>query len=145
MIQQDDLIYNKIRCMNKSKARRNLFTLLKFDIKGFINPYSIKHSALTCVDIKMNDVVSSLTTKAEIEDHLLQRNAIPYWASGATLSVIPTLEDYLDTQVTPLRQIKFFTDHSHIITTSHYTLLLPRYDDAHCSRISLQQRFLNRL
>jgi hypothetical protein len=36
-ILHDDLIKNKIRSMNESIARRNLFTLLKFKIKGFIN------------------------------------------------------------------------------------------------------------
>jgi hypothetical protein len=35
--------------MNESNARRNLFTLLKFDIKGLLNPSSIKRSALTQV------------------------------------------------------------------------------------------------
>jgi hypothetical protein len=62
--------------MNESNAHRNLLTLLKFDIKGFINPSSIKRSALTCVDITSNDVVSSLMAKGKIEDHLLQRKGI---------------------------------------------------------------------
>jgi hypothetical protein len=70
--------------MNESTARRNLFTLLKFDIKGFINPSSVKRSALTWIDISITDVVSSLTTKSELEDHLLQRNPKAYWASGST-------------------------------------------------------------
>jgi hypothetical protein len=55
--------------MNESKARRDLFTLLKFDIKGFINPSSIEIRVFTCVDITSNGVISSLTTNAEIEDH----------------------------------------------------------------------------
>jgi hypothetical protein len=76
-IQRDDLIDKKIRSMNESNARHNLFTLLKFDIKRFINPSSIKWSALTRIDITPNDVISSLTTKGKLEDHLLQRNPIP--------------------------------------------------------------------
>jgi hypothetical protein len=40
----DDLIKNKIRSMNESTARCNLFTILKFDIKGFINPLIIKQN-----------------------------------------------------------------------------------------------------
>jgi hypothetical protein len=83
-IQRDDLIDNKIRSMNESNARCNLFTIFKFDIKGFINPYSIKHSALTQVDITTNYVVYPLTTKGEIEDHLLQHNPLAYWASVST-------------------------------------------------------------
>jgi hypothetical protein len=64
--QRDDLIYNKIRSMNESNARRNLFTLLKFDNKGSINLSSIKRSALTQVDITTNDGVFPLTTKGAI-------------------------------------------------------------------------------
>jgi hypothetical protein len=64
----DDLIKNNIRSMNESTARRNLFTLLKFDIKGFINPSSIKRSALAIIDVTTNGVVSSLATKLELED-----------------------------------------------------------------------------
>jgi hypothetical protein len=60
--------------MNESTVRCNLFTLLKFDIKGFISPSIIKHSALTPIYITTHDVVSSLTTKGELEDHLLLRN-----------------------------------------------------------------------
>jgi hypothetical protein len=70
--------------MNESKARRDLFTLLKFNIKGFINPSSIKKSLLIRVDITSNGVVSYLTTKSEIEDHLLQCDPLAYWASGTT-------------------------------------------------------------
>jgi hypothetical protein len=70
--------------MNESTARRNLFTLLKFDIKGFINPSSIKLSALTIINTTTNDVFSSLTTKRELEDNLLLRNHKAYRASGST-------------------------------------------------------------
>jgi hypothetical protein len=70
--------------MNESKAHHDLFTLFKFDIKGFINPSSIKRRALSHVDNAPNGVVSSLTTKSEIEDHLLQLNTLTYWASVTT-------------------------------------------------------------
>jgi hypothetical protein len=86
---------NKIHSMNESNDRRNLFALLKFDIKGFINSSSIKCSALTRVDITPNEVISSLTTKGELEDHLLQRNPIAYWASCSTPFGHTTLERQL--------------------------------------------------
>jgi hypothetical protein len=68
--------------MNETTARRNLFTILRFDIKGFINPSSIKHSALSRFDVTTNGVISSLTTKLEPEDHLLLRNPKAYRAPG---------------------------------------------------------------
>jgi hypothetical protein len=83
-IQREKLIGHKIRGMNESKARCNLSTLLKFDIKGFINPSSIKRTSLNHIYINSNGVVSSLNNKEEIEDHLLQRNPLTYWASGTT-------------------------------------------------------------
>jgi hypothetical protein len=83
-IPREDLIEHKIRAMNKTKSRRDLLTLLKFYIKGVINPSRIKRSTLTHVDLTSNGVVSFLTTKSEIEDHLLQRNPLAYWASGTT-------------------------------------------------------------
>jgi hypothetical protein len=66
-ILHNDLIKNKISSMNESAARRNLFTLLKFDIKGFVNPSSIKRSALTRINVTTYGGVSSLTTKLELE------------------------------------------------------------------------------
>jgi hypothetical protein len=36
------------------------------------------------MEITTNDVVSSLTTKLELEDQLLLRNPKVYWASGST-------------------------------------------------------------
>jgi hypothetical protein len=36
-IQWDDLIDNTVCAMNESNAHHNLLSLLKFDIKGFIN------------------------------------------------------------------------------------------------------------
>jgi hypothetical protein len=83
-IQWDNLIDNEIRSMNESKTRCDLFTLLNINIKGFISPSSIKRSALTRVDITVNDGISYLTTKAEIEEHFLQCNPLIYWASDST-------------------------------------------------------------
>jgi hypothetical protein len=84
--------------MNESTAHGNLFTLLKFDIKCFINHSSIKRSAITRIDMTTNDVVSSLTTKGEIEDHLLLRNPKAYW--------VP-LEDYSVIQAPPPRRVHY--------------------------------------
>jgi hypothetical protein len=109
-IQRYDLIDNKIRSMNESNARRNVFTLLKFDIKDFINPSSIKCSALTRFDITINEVVSSLTTKDDLEDHLLQRNPIAYWDQVLPRSATLLLEENLETHVTPPLQSQFFMD-----------------------------------
>jgi hypothetical protein len=91
--------------MNESTARRHLFTLLKFDIQGFINPSSIKCSALTRIDVTTNGVVSSLTTKLELEDHLLLRNPKTYWAYGFTHFVHTSLGRQLgDTRDYPLAE-----------------------------------------
>jgi hypothetical protein len=82
--EQEDLIDNKLKHMKEAKAKSNLFTILRFDIKGFIDPHSIKHNALTCVDVLIDGRLAPLTTKAEIEDHLLARNPLEYLASGTT-------------------------------------------------------------
>jgi hypothetical protein len=70
--------------MFEATARRNLFTMLKFDIKGFIDHDSIKRNAITRVNVTINVCISPLTTKSEIENHLLQRNPQAYWAAGST-------------------------------------------------------------
>jgi hypothetical protein len=70
--------------MSEANARRNLFTMLRFEIKGFIDPDSIKRNALTRVDVTNEGCITPLTTKNEIEDHLLQRNPQSYWAVGST-------------------------------------------------------------
>jgi hypothetical protein len=36
--------------MSEAVTRQNLFIMLKFDIEGFIDPYSIKRNALARVD-----------------------------------------------------------------------------------------------
>jgi hypothetical protein len=102
---RDDLIENKIHSMNEYTARRSLFTLLKFDIKGFINPLSIKRTALTIIDITKNDVVSSLTTKRDLEDHLLLRNPKTYWKSGSPpFGHTPLGRQLRDTGYSPLSE-----------------------------------------
>jgi hypothetical protein len=58
--------------------------MLKFDIKGFINPDSIKRNSLARVDITINGYITPLTTNHEIEDHLSQRNPQAYWDDGTT-------------------------------------------------------------
>jgi hypothetical protein len=58
--------------------------MLRFDIKGFIDPCSIKRNNLTRVDFLVNGRMTPLTTKAEIEDQLLARNTRAYLASGTT-------------------------------------------------------------
>jgi hypothetical protein len=71
--------------MKEAKARSNLFTMLRFDIKGFIHPHSIKCNALTWVDVIVDISLTPLTKKAEIEYNLLSRNPQAYLASGTTL------------------------------------------------------------
>jgi hypothetical protein len=80
----DDLIDNKLKYMLEAKARSKLFTMLRFDIKGFIYPHSIKRNALTRDDVMSDGCLTPLTTKVEIEDHLLTRNPQSYMASGTT-------------------------------------------------------------
>jgi hypothetical protein len=70
--------------MSEANARPNLFTMLIFDIKGFIDPDSIKRNALTRFDVTFDGRITPLTAKNEIEDHLLQRNPQSYWAAGIT-------------------------------------------------------------
>jgi hypothetical protein len=83
-LEQEDLINNKLRYMLESRARRNLCTMLKFDIKGFIDPYSIARNALARVDATEDGRITPLTAKVEIEDHFLTRNPHAHWASGTT-------------------------------------------------------------
>jgi hypothetical protein len=45
-LEREDLIDRKLKNISEATARRNLFTLPKFDIKGFVNPESIKRNAL---------------------------------------------------------------------------------------------------
>jgi hypothetical protein len=74
-----------LKHMSKANARRNLFTMLIFEIKGFIDADSIKRNALTRVDVTIYGRITPLTGKNEIEDHLLQRNPWSYWDAGSTL------------------------------------------------------------
>jgi hypothetical protein len=83
-LERDDLTERKLKYMSEATARRNLFAMLKFDIKGFIYPDSIKMNALTRVDVTINICISPLTTKSEVEYHLLSRNHQAYWEAGST-------------------------------------------------------------
>jgi hypothetical protein len=113
-ILRDDLIENKIRSMNESTVPRNLFTLLKFDIKVLINPSSIKRSALTRIYVTQNGVFYSLTTKLELEDHLLLRNTKAYWASDTTPFVHTSLGRHPgDTGDSPLAESIFGESFTH--------------------------------
>jgi hypothetical protein len=80
----DELIDRKLKNMKEVKARSNLFTMLWFDINGVIEPHSIKRNKLTRVEVMVDGGITLLTTKAEIEDHLLSRNPQAYLASGTT-------------------------------------------------------------
>jgi hypothetical protein len=60
--------------VKEEKARSNLFIMLHVDIKGSIDPHSIKCNALTRADVMINVRLTRLTTKVEIEDHLLTIN-----------------------------------------------------------------------
>jgi hypothetical protein len=82
-LQRNDLIDRILKNMDAALARRNLFTMLKFDIKGFIDRDSINRNALARVDITIDGIVTPLTTKDENEDHyLLKGNPQAYWDSG---------------------------------------------------------------
>jgi hypothetical protein len=70
--------------MKEAKAKSNLFTMLRFDVKGFIDPHIIKRNALTCVDVLIDGILTPLTTNADIENHLFARNPLAYLASGTT-------------------------------------------------------------
>jgi hypothetical protein len=59
--------------MSKAVTRRKLFTMIRFKIKGFIDPDSIKYNALSQVDVTIDGIVTPLTTKDEIQNHLLKR------------------------------------------------------------------------
>jgi hypothetical protein len=83
-LERDDLIDNKLKSMKEAKARSNLFTMLCFEIKGFIDPHSIKRNALTRVDVMIDGRLTPLTTRVDIEDHLLTRNPQAYLVSGTT-------------------------------------------------------------
>jgi hypothetical protein len=65
-LERDDLIDNKLKHMKEAKAKSNLFTMLQFDIKRFIDPRSIKRNDLTRIDVLVYGRLSPLTTKAEI-------------------------------------------------------------------------------
>jgi hypothetical protein len=62
-LEREDLIDKKLKHMSKANARSNLFKMLKFDIKGLIDPDSIKHNALARVDATVNGCITHLTTK----------------------------------------------------------------------------------
>jgi hypothetical protein len=83
-IERDDLIEKELKHMSEANAGRNLFTMLRFDIKGFMDPESIKRNTLTRVDVTIDGHITPLNTKNEIEDHLLKRNPQSYWAAGST-------------------------------------------------------------
>jgi hypothetical protein len=55
--------------MKEAKAKSKVFAMLRFDIKGFVGPHSIKRNALTRIDVLIDGRLTTLTTKAEIEYH----------------------------------------------------------------------------
>jgi hypothetical protein len=69
--------------MFDATVRRNLFTMLRFYIKGFIDIDSIKRNALTRVDVSINGHITPIATKNKIKYHLLQRNPRAYLAVGS--------------------------------------------------------------
>jgi hypothetical protein len=73
-LEREDLIDNKLKHMKDAKAKSNLFTMLRLNIKGFIDPHIIKRNALTRVDFRIDGRLTLLTRKAELEDHLLARD-----------------------------------------------------------------------
>jgi hypothetical protein len=83
-LEHDDLTDNKFKHMKEAEAKSNLFTMIRLNIKGFIDLRSIKRNALTHVDVLVDGRMMLLKTKAEIEDQLLARNPRAYLASGTT-------------------------------------------------------------
>jgi hypothetical protein len=95
------------------------------DIRGFIDPDSIKSNILTRVDVTIDWHITPLATKNEIEDHLLQRNHQSYWSADSTpfghtplgLSLGPTVESPFDDSILdgtlthPDLAVKSFTSH----------------------------------
>jgi hypothetical protein len=53
-LELEDFIDRKLKHIFEATARRNMFTMLNFDIKGFIDEDSIKRNALARVDGKTN-------------------------------------------------------------------------------------------
>jgi hypothetical protein len=49
--------------MSEVNARRNLYTMLRFDMKGFIDPDSIKRNALTRVDVTIAGCITPLKAR----------------------------------------------------------------------------------
>jgi hypothetical protein len=70
--------------MSEANDRRNLFTMLRFNIKGFIDPDSIKRNTLARVDVTIDGRITHINTKKEIEGHLLQCIPNSYRAAGTT-------------------------------------------------------------
>jgi hypothetical protein len=60
-----------------------MFSILRFDIKGSINPASIIRLYMSIIDIKQQHCsIVAETTKEGIEQHLLERNPKLYRATG---------------------------------------------------------------
>jgi hypothetical protein len=60
-----------------------MFSILRFDIKGSLNPASIVRTSMSIIDITQQDgsIVAEMT-KEGIGSHLLQRNPKLYRTSG---------------------------------------------------------------
>jgi hypothetical protein len=50
-LEREYRIDNKLKHMKEANAKSNLFTMLRFNIKGFIDPHSIKCNTPTHVDV----------------------------------------------------------------------------------------------
>jgi hypothetical protein len=115
--------------MNESKACRDLFTLLKFDIKGLINPSTIKRRSLTSGGINMNSVAYSLT-KNMLKLKTTCYNAIILLAAHRVPPLLgtPHSTDYWETQPTQKWMSLVSTELSLIITFQFAPLQL-RFKD----------------
>jgi hypothetical protein len=68
--------------VNKEDKKR-MFSVLRFDIKGSINPASIIRSSMSRINITQQDgSIMTVTAKEGIEQHLLERNPKLYRAAG---------------------------------------------------------------
>jgi hypothetical protein len=78
-----DLVERQIKQMVNKEDKNRMFSALRFDIKGSINPARIIRSSTSRIDITQQDgSIIAVTTKEGVEQHLLERNPKLYRAAG---------------------------------------------------------------
>jgi hypothetical protein len=88
----EDLVERQIKQMVNKEDKNRMFSILRFDIKGSINPESIIRSSMSRIDITQKDgSIVAETTKEGIELHLLERNP--------KLNIVAGLSHFGDTEL----------------------------------------------